>query len=437
MESGSGHAFVKTDRNSGPAGGIGDRHPVLTALLFNQARPTSDMRSPSFAAGIVGHVAVLLMAQAVAAAAPVVDRVSITPTSRGDGYVIRLHSSDYIHAFTDATSPASGRYEVVLFNAAVGPDYIRDEPEGPILHYDFHSRDAHLVFGFRMDASEPYRVDVYRDRGSNDLLVGLIYDPSAQGKTTQAVAPPTNGPSVQARDRWKLDTIVIDAGHGGKDAGAVSGGVREKEVVLEVGKKLGQYLTQQLGVRVVFTREDDRFIELKERGRIANEAGGKLFVSLHCNSARRRSAQGTETYFLGMHKSEAARDVMDRENSVVRFEENASEYENFDEQELIRMALAQSAYMHKSEMLASQIERQFSDRVQRNSRGVHQAGFYVLWSASMPAVLVELGFLTHSGERAFLASESGQAYMASAIFRAIRDFKNQYERELNITTTAG
>jgi N-acetylmuramoyl-L-alanine amidase len=93
--------------------------------------------------------------------------------------------------------------------------------------------------------------------------------------------------------------------------------------------------------------------------------------------------------------------------------------------------------MQKSEMLASQIERQFSERVQRSSRGVHQAGFYVLWSASMPAVLVELGFLTNDSDRSFLASESGQAYMASAIFRAIRDFKSQYERELNITTSAG
>ncbi|MFO7315201.1 N-acetylmuramoyl-L-alanine amidase, partial [Rhodothermus marinus] len=134
--------------------------------------------------------------------------------------------------------------------------------------------------------------------------------------------------------------------------------------------------------------------------------------------------------FLGLHKTEAARRVMERENSVVRLEDDPSQYEHFTEQELILMTLAQSAYLRKSEKLAMLVQEQFAERVGRVNRGVKQAGFYVLWSASMPAILVELGFLTNPQEAAFLKSKEGQAYMASAIFRAVRTFKEHYEREL-------
>ena len=125
---------------------------------------------------------------------------------------------------------------------------------------------------------------------------------------------------------------------------------------------------------------------------------------------------------------------MERENSVIRFEENTEKYEDYDEQALVRQVLAQSAYMRQSEKLASLIESQFEDRVNRRSRGVHQAGFYVLWSASMPAVLVELGFLTNPTEARFLKSERGQTYLASAIFRAIRDYKQMYEKGITRTS---
>lgn len=239
------------------------------------------------------------------------------------------------------------------------------------------------------------------------------------------------GASQEARERWRLDKIVIDAGHGGKDPGASANGVREKDVVLKVAKKLGQYIEENLDIEVVYTRTDDTFIELEERGHIANRAGAKLFVSIHINAARSRAARGTETFFLGQHKTEAAQKVMERENAVIRYEDNPEDYADYDEQALVRQILAQSAYMRQSERLASLIEAQFADRVQRRSRGVHQAGFYVLWSASMPAVLVELGFLTNPAEARFLKSERGQTYLASAIFRAVRDYKAKYEKGIS------
>jgi N-acetylmuramoyl-L-alanine amidase len=256
---------------------------------------------------------------------------------------------------------------------------------------------------------------------------------AASRPTATAQNPPPKTPPNKARERWRLDTIVIDAGHGGKDGGAYKHGVREKEVALAVALKLGSYLENELGVKVVYTRKDDRYMTLKERGQQANAAQGKLFISIHANAQRRGgSAYGTNTYILGMHKTTAAREAMERENSVIRLEDNPDEYKEYDETRLIRQVLAQSAYMRQSEALAVMIEKQLAESAKRHSRGVRQAGFYVLWSASMPAVLVEMGFLTNRREAVFLKSELGQTHIASAIYRAVRDFKLQHERELDV-----
>src|SRR5690606_8701299 len=288
----------------------------------------------------------------------------------------------------------------------------------------------------------------YRDRDSNDILLGLSFadglmadagsDLSApvrraslDGSMSGGTGSPTasSAPSVEG-SRWLLDTVVIDAGHGGRDPGAQANGVREKDVTLAVALKLGRYLEERLGMNVIYTRKDDRFIELRDRGRIANENGSKLFISIHANAARNRTAEGAETYFLGLHKSDAARATMERENSVVKLEESQHVYEAMTEEALIRMELTQSAYMRKSQELSELIQRQFEERAQRTNRGVKQAGFYVLWGASMPAVLVELGFITNPREAAYMRSEQGQDYLASAIYRAVREFKERYERGL-------
>ncbi len=384
-------------------------------------------------------VAALLLGSGIAEGNTAIERVSITPTSSGDGYVVRLHASDYIHAYSDARRVTASSFEVILFNTGLADPHQQDPPGGPVISYFFEPRSEHLAFRFDLENSLAFEIRVYRDRDSNDLLIGLMQVRSGVPSVPVKMAkprPPSTGPSIAARDRWKLDTIVIDAGHGGKDPGANAYGIREKDVALAVALKLGEYLERNLGVKVVYTRKDDRFVELEKRGKIANASGGKLFISIHANAQRRGTdAQGTETYFLGMHKSKVARDVMNRENSVVSLESNAAQYSAYNEENLIRQALAQSAYMSKSEKLAAAIEKQFGERVQRNSRGVHQAGFYVLWNASMPAVLIELGFLTNRREANFLNSEAGQTYMASAIYRAVREFKDSYEKELNLVSS--
>ncbi|MEX2400534.1 MAG: N-acetylmuramoyl-L-alanine amidase [Rhodothermales bacterium] len=430
--------------------------------------------------------AVIFMAAHVSAA-PNVERVSFSERSDGGGYVVRFHVDGPVAAYSEPRRLAGGRLEIILFNTRLAPEYQADEVVGPISNYVEEAASGHLIFRFRMDATVAVQASAYRDRESNDVLMGItVASPSHASRlevpkqlpvpVRLASAPGGSSSSASTAERtrgsefvreaaladdipgadalgedvgvvdatgsgagsravvggtqWMLNTVVIDAGHGGKDPGALANGVREKDITLGVALKLGAYLEDLLGVNVEYTRDDDRFIELRDRGRIANEHDGKLFISLHANAAGSAAARGAETYFLGMHKSDAARTTMERENSVVRFESSQDEYENMTEEALIRMELTQSAYMRKSEQLSELIQEQFETRVHRRNRGVKQAGFYVLWGASMPAVLVELGFLTNPTEAAFLRSEQGQDYMASAIYRAVRAYKQQYEKGL-------
>ena len=222
---------------------------------------------------------------------------------------------------------------------------------------------------------------------------------------------------------------MLDAGHGGRDPGAVGlNRTREKDIALLVAKKLGAYINEFLpDVKVVFTREDDTFIDLYERGRIANRAQGDLFVSIHTNAATNRQAYGAEVFFLGVAKTEEALEVMKRENSVIRLEDPSSRSRELTDEELIEYELTNIGYMSSSQRLAELLDKQFAERAGRRTRGVKQAGFIVLFQASMPSILVELGFISNPTEERYLASESGQSILASAMFRAIRDYKEQIE----------
>jgi N-acetylmuramoyl-L-alanine amidase len=369
----------------------------------------------------------------VAAEPTAVTRISLTARSDGEGYVLRIHTSEQVKAHSAVRTLSNGDFELTLFGSSLAGSFNSTTLPDPVTHTRVVAKGDDLVVKFGLAGS--FDVSVYRDRSSTDILVGLKRNEGVRSVTPVALVP--KGPTESARKRWMLDTIVIDAGHGGKDPGTGAFGLKEKDITLAIAKKLGGYLESELGVKVVYTRPDDRFVDLHKRGKIANESGGKLFVSIHVNAqARGRNASGTETYFVGLHKSAAAREVMDRENAVINLEANPDRYKDYTDEGNIRLALAQSAYMHQSEMLASRIEKQFKERVDRNSRGVKQAGFIVLWTAAMPAVLVETGFISNRAESRFLASEGGQTLIASGIYRAIRDFKLEYEKDLNLADTS-
>jgi N-acetylmuramoyl-L-alanine amidase len=237
------------------------------------------------------------------------------------------------------------------------------------------------------------------------------------------------------REKWKLDVIVLDAGHGGYDPGTIGvTGVREKTVALGIVLKLGALITKNLkGVSVVYTRRDDRFIELDRRGRIANEAGGKLFISVHCNSLPRKPSKtrGFEVYLLRPGRTEEAIAIAERENSVIEMEQGYEEkYQQLTEENFILVAMAQSAHVKASEVFADLAQKEIESRTGIPNRGVKQAGFYVLVGAAMPNVLVESAYLSNREDERLLRSDSGQQKIAEALFRAVREYKEEYEKLL-------
>ncbi len=234
----------------------------------------------------------------------------------------------------------------------------------------------------------------------------------------------------------KINTIVIDAGHGGKDPGALGKRSKEKDIALAVTLKTGAYIQKNLpDVKVIYTRKEDRFIPLHKRAEIANKNNADFFLSIHCNAVESGNASGAETYIMGLHKNDQNLNVAMKENAAILFEENADdEYSGFDANSVesyIQFNLLQNENLEQSSVLAENIQKQFKDRVGRKDRGVYQAGFLVLWRTAMPGVLIELGYISNAEEEKFLNSENGQVYMASAIYRAFRDYKKEYEKENN------
>lgn len=235
--------------------------------------------------------------------------------------------------------------------------------------------------------------------------------------------------------RWSLDVIVIDAGHGGKDAGAEGvNGAYEKDVTLAIARKLRDALRRELpNTKVVMTRETDEFIELYRRTEIANEAGGKLFMSIHCNSmpSKPHPAHGCETYILRPGRNDDAARVAQRENASVRFEDRSTRYKSMTEDQIIVATMAQRSFVRFSELLASSIQGEVTTTCPLADRGVSQAGFFVLVGASMPNVLVETGFLSNTSDAQYLASSKGQSAMAASLARAISRYAREYQRTLN------
>ena len=231
--------------------------------------------------------------------------------------------------------------------------------------------------------------------------------------------------------KQKLDVIVIDPGHGGKDPGAIGiSGVQEKDINLAVAKKLGDLIKSNLkDVKVVYTRNDDYFVELDKRGEIANKANGKIFISIHCNSTDEKptNLSGFEVYILRPGRSKDAIAVAEKENSVIKYEKNPERYKKLNEENFILAAMAQSSFMKYSELFAEKLHEQITNSRIISSKGVKQAGFYVLVGAAMPSVLIELGFLSNPIDEKILSSESGQNKFARQIYDAIVKFKKVYE----------
>ncbi|MCC5923186.1 MAG: N-acetylmuramoyl-L-alanine amidase [Crocinitomicaceae bacterium] len=226
-----------------------------------------------------------------------------------------------------------------------------------------------------------------------------------------------------------MHTVVIDAGHGGKDPGCIGKYLKEKDVALRISLKLGEFIKEKYpDMNVVYTRDKDVFLALDERAKIANKNNADLFISIHANAASPK-AYGTETFVLGLHRTESQQKVAERENSIIHFEENSEEkYADFDlsPDAIIARQIQLSVFLDQSIYFASNIQKEFGG-VGRFDRGVKQAGFLVLYKTTMPSVLVEAGFLTNPAEENFLRDTLNQDQLANAIFRAFQQYKNTIE----------
>lgn len=255
------------------------------------------------------------------------------------------------------------------------------------------------------------------------IIFLTLLSPAAEGRAENAPA-------------GKRFTVVLDAGHGGKDPGAVGRISREKNINLSVALALGKLIENNCpDTRVLYTRKTDVFIPLDRRAQIANKAKADLFISIHTNAMPgKKIARGTETYTMGMARAQENLDVAKRENSVILVEEDyQTRYEGFDprsSESYIIFELMQDKYMEQSVALASKIQKEFKNTARRADRGVHQAGFLVLRATTMPSVLVELGYITTADEERYLNSAQGINQLARSLYNAFTQYKNSQNKKV-------
>ena len=305
---------------------------------------------------------------------------------------------------------AGGVIDTVSINAAVPRGVVRQ------IESDQIGKTAQVAFKLGTNVISH---DLSQSRDPNEIIINLR---TPLGKLNDHIQ--------DVKARWLLDTVVLDAGHGGKDPGAVGKyGTKEKDVVLDITKRAGRLL-EKSGIKVVYTRDEDVFVPLLDRTKIANDVNGKLFVSIHTNANKNRKVQGFETFLLRPGKSEDAIEVASRENSVINLEEFTDRYEELTGEALIMATMAQSMFMKESEDLASIMQMELDKKLDTPNRGVKQAGFYVLIGASMPNALVEVGFISNPSEEKRLRQSAHKQKIAEAIYQAIKHFKHSREKVL-------
>ena len=231
---------------------------------------------------------------------------------------------------------------------------------------------------------------------------------------------------TKEKNKWEFNTIIIDPGHGGKDPGSIGyRGTKEKDITLDVAKRLAKKIQKNLRVKTILTRDEDVWMRIQDRTRLANDKNGRLFISIHANSVEDRRASGFETYMIGTNKNAAAVRTAARENAVLDLE--GANSTKLTDEDLITATMAQSGFAKQSEQFAALVQEEMDKRLQSKNRGVKQAGFYVLMGASMPNVLIELGFISNPNEEKKLNSSSYRDMLATSIYYAIL----KYQKILN------
>lgn len=402
----------------------------------------------------------------IALSAPIVaqtslSRISTVDRSDGKGAVIRYHFSQAIDSF-QVIQPAPDLVQMVLYGNIDTTGIKMPEAGEKVDQVILYKLDYGFGVDIYLGEDYSYIADAYPDMNGDHLLVGLtetdydeldVYSQQFLAKNWYESIEPIEEPKITTvldsrsstdtynpvRDKLKFDKIVIDAGHGGHDPGNLGYKKRakEKDVVLAIAKKLGYYIERGLpDVEVIYTRESDEFVDLWERGSIANRAEADLFVSIHADAWTQSSVRGASVFFLGLDRSDRSFEVMKEENQIYADHEVV---EDLSEEDLIVYELAHSGNIGNSERIAYMVEDQLKNRAQRKSRGVRQKGLVVLYQSTMPAILVETGFLTNPADLRFLTDQSdkgGVVLIASAIYRAIKQYKQEQDESYSLKATS-
>ncbi|MBT8391971.1 MAG: N-acetylmuramoyl-L-alanine amidase [Ignavibacteriaceae bacterium] len=344
----------------------------------------------------------------------------LTINEKANGTLIRIHSKTRIPSYY--SSYEDGELKIIFRKVNAEIEKVNKEKVGELVK-NIQTRNVGPDTEFIFNVGEQYSTnEVMNAPGGNDILITIHNKVFSYSNTKRNI------------DKWSFDAVVIDAGHGGKDPGAIGvDKIKEKEITLAVALKLGEILKKEMpDVKTVYTRKDDNFIDLYKRGKIANENNGKLFISIHCNVTKKKpsDANGTEVYLLRPGRTTEAIEIAETENSVIEYEENPDRYEKLTDENFILVSMAHSSYMKYSEKFAELLDKEFATNLKLNTRGVKQAGFYVLVGASMPSVLIETGFISNKEEAKFLKSKKGQQQVAESIFSAIKTYRSYYEKEM-------
>ncbi|MFC1527390.1 N-acetylmuramoyl-L-alanine amidase [Candidatus Neomarinimicrobiota bacterium] len=344
---------------------------------------------------------------------------SIQVDEKANGTIVRVKTLEKFKKKEISTFlHKNGWFYLTIQGAAADSNSIlKTDTRGIVKEISMDQLEGSLQLAFFL-RSEIERHEFYQNKNTNEIVITLW------APLSKSVAKIN-----EVKSQWEIDTIVLDAGHGGKDPGTIGKyGTKEKTIALDVVKRVGKLITKNTNVKVVYTRDEDVFIPLWQRTKIANEKNGKIFISVHANGNRNRNAHGFETYLLRPGKTQDAIDVAAEENAAIKYEESRNgKYQELTYEGLILATMAQSMFMKESESFAGQIQHELNKEIKSPNRGVKQAGFYVLIGASMPNVLLEVGFLTNPEEEKKLRTAEYRQKIANAIYRAIIEFKKSRE----------
>ena len=344
-----------------------------------------------------------------------------------NGTLIRLNTTRPINKFS--SSIHDGTLYLFVTGASFEPDILENvNTAGVVKSLSMKDVKGNRQIEFKLTGGTAIADSMHessKDIDTDDILI-TIHNEVFSGMTKNI---------IENKNHWIFDVIVIDAGHGGKDPGAIGiTGAREKDINLGIALELGKIIEKNMSdVKVVQTRKTDKFVELYKRGKIANESQGKLFISIHSNSLGKRKPQikGFDVYLLRPGKTQKAIEIAEFENSVIKLEDDPNRYQELTDENFILVSMAHSAYMRYSEKFAGMLNENWEKSVDIPARGVKQAGFYVLVGASMPSVLIESGFISNREDEAYLKSKTGQKEIARAIYNTIVEYREYYDEQLS------